>query len=77
MAKEDTTAVNALSYAPVGEFGIEVAQDGEHLHIRLPKSSANARLSQSGKMKITASTGGWTNIPGTDIRMNLNTGVRA
>lgn len=65
------------NFRAVGDFGIEVAEDGDHLLLRIPTSVEGARMSASGKTRVVASSGGWVNIPGSDMRLNLNAGVRA
>jgi hypothetical protein len=66
----------AISFANIGSFGVAVAQDGDDLLIRIPLKGDGVK-SQSGKMTLKASTGGWTNVPGTDLRLNVMAGCKA
>lgn len=69
-------AAKELSFADVGDYGVQFAVDGDHIVFRIPTSTEKARLSASGKTNMVASTAGWANIPGTNMRLNLNAGVR-
>jgi hypothetical protein len=66
-----------MTFAPIAGRGIEFAKDAEHVYLRLPLSRDGAQASASGKMLISSSTaGGWTDVPGTELRMNLNAGFK-
>lgn len=70
-------ATDALNFSPIGR-GIEFAQDGGHVYLRLPLDRAAGVPSSTGKTLITSQTvGGWANIPGTELTMNLQAGFRA
>lgn len=69
MAKE------ALTFRPVGQFGVEIAEEGGFAILRIPTDPKAARPSQSGKMNLTASTGGW--ITAGAIKLNVMAGVSA
>lgn len=64
-----------MTFAPIAGRGIEFAVDGTHAFLRIPLDRKAGEPSKSGKMSIVASTaGGFTGIPGTDLRMNLQAG---
>lgn len=71
------TQTQPADFAPLGDFGVQFAHTGEEIIFRIPASTAGARRSSSGKMDLNASTGGWVNIPGTPLRVNLTAGARA
>lgn len=72
------TELPAVAFQPVGNFGIEFAEIGEHVLFRVPRDGSKGVPSASGKMKLTASTGGWANLPGTSgLRINVMAGVKA
>lgn len=66
-----------LSFAKVGNFGLEAAIDGDNLILRMPNNRNAAKPVPAGKTyAMTASSGGWTSIPGTDVRVSLNAGFK-
>jgi hypothetical protein len=66
-----------ITFAPVGS-GVEAAIDGQTLLIRVPLDKAKGFASGSGKMTLTASTGGWQTIAGTEgFRLNVMGGYKA
>lgn len=71
-------ATSALAFQPVGNFGVEFAEVGEHVLFRVPRDGSKGVPSTSGKMKLTASTGGWASLPGASgLRINIMAGVKA
>ncbi len=71
MANKPTTQ----TFAPLGR-GIDFAREEDGtVYLRINADRATGVPSASGKMVLTAQTlGGWTTIPGTDVRMNLQAG---
>lgn len=68
------TKTTEAKFSPLGR-GIEFAQDGGTIFLKISADRAQGIPSASGKMVLTAQTvGGWTTIPGTDVRMNLQAG---
>lgn len=61
---------------PVGR-GIAVAVEKDSLLIRVALDKAQAFDSNSGKMKLFGTTGGFQSIPGTDARLNLSVGYKS
>lgn len=73
MANEKT----ALVFAAFGRGSMEVADNGDFVYLRIKKDPKGARTSTSGKMNLLADTGGFQNLPGSDIRLNLSIGRNA
>lgn len=74
MPKEETQAqaqTQAFDFQPLGD-GIKYAVHDGHLIVAV--AMQGGRPSASGKMILTGSTGGWKDIPGTNLRMNLTAG---
>lgn len=70
------TKTATVTFVPVGQ-GVEAAVDGDHLLVRVPLDKAKGFASASGKMTLTASTGGWQNIAGADgFRLNVMGGYK-
>ena len=69
MSKSETP-----TFAAMGD-GIEYAQEGQTLHLRINLDAAKGTPSASGKMVLTGNTGGWQVLPGGDgVRLNVMVG---
>lgn len=68
-------ATTKQTLSPLGR-GIEFAkEDDGSIWLKINADRKAGVQSASGKMTLTAQTvGGWTTIPGTDLRMNLQAG---
>lgn len=73
------------AFAPTGNYGIDAAVDSGNgfVYLRLSTDKSKARApgmdEKTGKPKVyhmQASTGGWTSINGTDLRVSLNAGFK-
>ncbi len=63
---------------PVGDYGINARVVDGNLVLTIPLDRTRGRTSASGKMLLTASSGGFTSIPGTDgLKLNLSAGFAA
>lgn len=66
-----------LTFKAIGQFGVEVAQEGGFAFFKIPTDLKAGRPSASGKMSLTGSTGGWVNLPDSDLRVNVMAGGKA
>lgn len=72
-------------FQPTGNYGVDAAVDTANgfVYLRIHADKAKARQpgidEKTGKAKVyhmAASTGGWTSINGTDLRVSLNAGFK-
>lgn len=68
----DKNNTPALAFAKVGNFGVELAKADGYVLLKIPTDRAGSQPSQSGKMDLVASTGGW--IKDGDFRLNVMAG---
>lgn len=64
---------NTPDETKIGE-GVYVSKVGADLMFRVPmtaQSRQNAPISKTGKSRLLGNTGGFTAIPGTDLKCNL------
>lgn len=72
-----------LTFKAAGSYGMQSAVADGFLYIRIPTDRKLAKAPgvdpNTGKAKVyhmQASTGGWTGVDGTDIRLSLNAGFK-
>ena len=78
MATKQTEHTAVENFVPAGD-GIDAAigPDGK-LYLRVETDIAKGKTSASGKMKLTGSTGGWSQLPleGVNLRANVMVGAK-
>lgn len=66
-----------LNFTAFGRGAMEFASNGDYVYLRIKTDPKGARTSASGKMNLLADTGGFQNLPSSDIRINLSIGRNA
>lgn len=63
-----------LTFAPIGQFGLSAAVTPEAVYLRIDADKKAAKPSASGKMVMSGSTGGFTPVPGSELKISVNAG---
>lgn len=63
-------------FKSIGNRGVEIYQEGKHVFIRLDMK-AKGEPSSTGKMNLTANTGGFKKVEGTDFKVYVMAGYDA